>query len=380
MSDPYGALAMQRKGDVGIYNGHQYIPSGQGLGIVAIFRTTPGSNTANDVLAGTGLTTHGSLAEFIEGSAAHPVTAHDTATVMISRRSAMNIVDDSNAALMVSHVNDGATQPVAISAYTNNLDAVSGDSCGIYVRSGSTAGGAFGIFLLVAATTTNLGAQAVNPVVVNASGANISWVPAPSPGGISSVTSPSLYGIMLQTIASPTHVTGIGIRFIANDSQWDVGILFDYNVCKSATIVDETGSTTSYVLSGVHTTGITTANANISGLAAYFSSAQSAAQVRIQGVGNIETGLEISTPAGHNGQFAMVNFEVGGTLLYSWGWNGGLSRVGLYDRAVGTELVGFSLGTPGAGNTNMTLQQGAGPTTSLIKYFADGSGHNVLYF
>ncbi len=339
MSDPFGALATQRPGDIGIHIGQgSWGPTSGGYPVVTSWRgqnADPHASTQNP-----STTTHAGVVEFVEGSAAHPVTAHDTATVMISRRSAMTVVDDSNAALWVNHVNNGATQPVAVQAYSENIG--SGDAVGYYGRVGTTTGRAYGWFSTVAFTGTGgggtfPGAIGLNPYMINGSGVDATW---DGGGG-----TPFMAGLFYQAFQS-AKLNGAGIHFTDN-SNLDIGIGFKPGSVVNATFYDGSSSNTSISIGGAHTTVI-----DISG-------ATASSNIWLKLPANAALGAVAGDPA-----LILNSADWWYTTHVDHYWR-------LYSQGVQVNI--FATGTPGANKTNFYLMEGATPTLRQVTTFDPGA-------
>lgn len=184
--------------------------------------------------------------------------------------------------------------------------------------------------------------------------------------------------------AAVTRKGGLGLGFygttnlVAGVALWDVGIGFLPASVSKAAISDYSSSITVLKVGGTHTNIIDTlaGAANISGQIV-LGYAASDLQAIFGSVGAHNAAIQID--ATNAGQQSLIAFSETGGLKWQVGRDGSNNLI-FYNTANSVFGAKLTAGTPGAGNTALSLLQGAGPTLSLIKYFNDGSGHNVLYF
>ncbi len=243
MSDPFGALATQAISDIGVHIGNgQWAGSGHMPANIPINITGPQGSIATD--AGFGWqSSQGHRLSIHDGSAAHPVTDHNS-TVFITRESKitsgidwgalnMNVIADAGTAVQATGLN------VEVESFATNQD-VAGILANVVTH--GTSHVAFGAYLQAGTKTSGSGAVTLNTALDNSSGNNHIFH--------ASGAGNDMVGIAIQTISDVVHTSGSGIVFINNGPVWDTGIGFMSNTianwywtCDAFTVGTETAST-----------------------------------------------------------------------------------------------------------------------------------------
>ncbi len=336
MSDPFGALAMQRKGDFGYFDGTQWRSS---------FASNSAPLTGSGVSSGTVM--------LVEGSAGSPVKTQGV-TLFVSRDAKVDGAGDNNAAISGNNRNNGSNQPVAVQGYAQNTG--SGDACAFYGRSTTTTGRAYGYFVVAGFTGTGgggtfPGALGLNPFMVNGSGVNATW----DGGG----NTPFMAGLFIQQ-AQSTKWNGAGIH-VSDNSNLDVGIGFKPGSVVNQTFRDDSSSTTSIQITGTHTYAV-----DVSG----------ATSITTGWHGALTVDNEVTiTRAIGSAYFERFVTTGGGSKNYGIT----VANIGASNDSWGIDEVGVAQkfyitpGTPGANTTCLVIQEGATPTSRRLKTFDPGA-------
>ncbi len=337
MSDPYGALAMQRKGDVGFFDGSQWQPTSYGMNVDPITKKTTlkhSSTDTNDPNSATrAAVTGGTVLTINEGSVAHPVTTQGAA-LYVSRYANMSTAGDSNAAIFASSYNNGTTQPVGVYALVTQDGA--GDSVGFYANVHNNTGShaAFGFFCDVMATVAGGGAIAMETSTSNSTGANVAY----TAGAILA------FDLNYRDSTTGTHYAGAAIQIRSSLShateQWDAGIYVPGDMIRSY-VVDASLAVSATSWHGKFTIDNEVQITRAIG-SAYFE------RFVTTGGGSKNYGITIANTAASND---------------SWG----IDEVGVAQKFY------IIPGTPGANTTCLVIQEGAGPTSRRLKTFDPGA-------
>lgn len=425
MTDPFGNLANQAKGNVGVFDGHQWQPTRFGLNIDPnTLKTTikgrnddtpdPNSNIFQAVAGG-------DLVEITQGSSAHPVTVQG-ATLYVSRYSAMSSAGDSNAAIFASAHNNGTTQPVGVFSLVTQDG--NGDACGFYtsVIENHAGHAAFGYFADAGSVLGS--AMAWESVTVNG-GADAPWAGFGGGrfflgldidgGGTTTVTLrlASSAGDFIIGVNSTTNfvigdsvLIGAGgtaeVRIITNigggpDFEFGVALSNNHSIGESVTRTNLLGNAVLVRASGTWDNGIVFDNATVQ-LPATTSiktntirdDTNSATFAKINGTKTyvVDVSAATLTTAWH-GKFSVDNevqvtratgsayFErfVGtGTGARTWGVTVLTSGSLDIDDVTGShQVVHIDPGVPGANKTSLWILEGATPTLRQVTTFDPGA-------
>ncbi len=352
MSDPYGALALQRKGDLGVFDGTQWAAS-----------TQAGTNFAGHMGKGdsihdsTNTAMHNGGILYIEdGTATHPITALRP-TVTINRAEAIPGANDGNrGALFALTRANGDTFQAASYGVTGYCDQIGiGDAVGtqgIATLSSSSASGqtAYGGFFLAQSNITTASQYLVglNPVAAPR-------VTHAYPGA----GTPANGGVFAQVVTGgPTGsalLAGAAFEAFANtpaDALWDVGFVAAAASVASSGFRDDSNSTVAFRVNGTHTSGLDT-----SGGTNTFEILFGVSEFIDKAGGNLRFGMGPGTGAGHNAVFLYDN------------------TVNQYRFFTGTTglLAVVADGTPGANLTSAYFLEGATPTLRRLTTFNPGT-------
>ncbi len=264
MSDPFGALATQRKGDTGVFDGTQYIPTSQILPLHPVATVIGGGIQANYA------NYRARLLDVTDGSDTSPITTNPRPTVLIRRvESAISAIGNpfnslENAALLVSSIGftGSQMQTTGITAYAWQINAAY-DSVAVSglttsgIHQAGTGGVATGAYFQAENTWQTTGSG-------YAIGAEIR--------AINSTTFRAAYvtsgasrqqGIWLNGQGSGG---GAGISIgVVDASTWEVGLGFMVNAIATADIRTDSNATTFADIRGSHTNGIDFSNGTFSG-------------------------------------------------------------------------------------------------------------------
>ncbi len=224
MTDPFGTIATQVIGDLGIHIGQgSWAGSAHMTANVAAVINGPGAPGKPTLAPGSGYGPHApSRLGIYDGSATHPVTT-DSPSVLISRISAFNAPPANNDALFVYHqsaspANNATNTSVrGFSVQTDIGDSVGTEGTAIIditaVGTGQVAYGLYGNAVDFKGSGYTVGANPTNQVS--------SSVPYVSPGTLGSYSSFAQVAIALKgseiTIASPGVISLINHQFNLND-------------------------------------------------------------------------------------------------------------------------------------------------------------------
>ncbi len=422
MTDPYGALAMQRRGDLGYFDGSAWRSSNQGQAIA------PGSGSGTIILS--------------EGSSTTPVTSNKNSTLMVTRYSAMTAADSANAgAIFAMNIDNGTlTQAVGVHAEAEQIG--SGDACaslnfatisaGAHVASGHypVAYGVFGdainnfpggdvngmnpivsVVSSKAAGTSSAGVfvqsnaintqsatvtfQALSPgrVVWTAHGFSVGHSvqfsggtpPVAISNGViyfvaavidsSHFTISATFGGSAINFAGAGSGTTTGTAYVMNgagvtlennaptNSIFDEGYRAESGSVRNVFLSDHSQAVTGYKDSGTHITGIDQSAATISGSAAYFKGTNGVLKLD-----NLNAG-----------ESAFNYYLDAGTAKWLVGKQTDNSYI-FFDIAGLHQVAGFLSGyTPAANATDFYLAEGATPTLRQVKWVDPGNlGVNLV--
>ncbi len=326
MSDPFGAIAMQRPGDLGIHIGNgQWASSQMQPGLPVVPQIGSGTHTNPS----TAVTTPSKFS-IVEGSAAHPVTSATQATMMITRYSNMSSGGDQNAALWVNHVSTSTTtQPVAIMGQTSGYT----DNCPFYAVSKNlgTVGSAFGYFAFPIAVGVGSGAIGLQTNITNTTGASVAYTTA---GGPRFVSHDAVYDA-----GGSGNYAGVAniIRSAApGTDRWELGVWATGDSVRTATFQDDSAGVNSIVITGSHS----------------------------------DAGISITNNFGQYQQKWIRTSAIANSFgLAVLAGDGSLS---IDEVGIATKFK-ILKGTPGANFTAVAIQEGAGPTLRNLKTFDPGA-------
>ncbi len=324
MSDPFGAIATQRPGDLGVHIGNGQWASSQMLPNLPVVPqigagSQPNPNPSSAITKPTKFS-------IVEGSPTNPVTSNVTATAMITRYSNMTGGGDANAALWVNHIGTSTTtQPVAIMAQAKGL----GDTVAYYgyAENGASSGGAFGIFAFTKATISGGGAIALATEVLNSTGADKAY------------TTETFVGADLVYGAGGTGKYGSEAVLIRSETvgdRWDAGIWVNGDVIRTATLQDDSSGVNSIVITGDHS----------------------------------DSGISITNNAGHYQQKWIRTSATASTYGLAISPGGVMT---IDDITGAKNLLGIFTGTPGANITALSILEGATPTFRRLRTFDPGA-------
>ncbi len=426
MSDPFGALATQRKGDTGIFDGTQYQTSGN-LGADVAMRIVGPQAVLATSAAYAWPAAEGRRLTIYDGSAAHPVSKlvvdpgtpglyHTPATMLLTRAvktsaTKTDLDDGSIVSTVISYdgadtTGAGRSQATGISSFIEQN--ARGDALGFgtqVVHKGSL-GGALGYYTNVSQVSHTCTITHASPAVVTATAHGLPQNRPIYLDTSSALPSPLVHRLLyyvdvidansfhLQLVAgsgtfinttsngSGTHyfisnavaalnplmvngsevdyvydgngsvfmaniglqvltpgsakLNGMGIWFVNNGSQWSEGIVVDAGVIANQTFYDLSSSAVSIEIKGDHAT----------------------AAIRI-----------LNDNSNH---YAQQWYRTSATAV-TWGLiidNTGNLRLDEPGVAVKMAII---KGTPGANNTDLQIQEGAGPTMRHVQWVDPGA-------
>lgn len=358
MTDPFGALAMQRKGDLGIFNGHQYVPS-SGIGSDQGIHPTVGTG---DHLGIFDTQAVGQRLDIMHGSFAHPMTSdRGGSTVNIARIEKLSaaVTQGGSAALEACvYALDGRAAGLSAIAILGNADSTStngGDIIGGGFRSVAQASSAVSVWGIVASAklnnTTTSTATGAELSVENGSGVSLTY----SANGDTVGKGLSITSNNFSSGASIHNGVGVSIGNNSVDGTYDVGVAINHKGAAAQAYRDDSDATSVFVATGSHTTGIDLSGATISGI-----SFRAPAGGRLV-LGTTTTATyEISYNPGNMG----ILFQTGGTHYPYIFYNGNYC---LY-------MDDVNLWTPTANQTAVHFYEGVTPTKRRVQWMDPGVG------
>lgn len=327
MSDPFGALATQRKGDTGIFNGTQYAPSGNLTDDIGMRIFGPRAAVATSATFGW-QSAEGRRMTIVDGSSANPVTS-GTSSVFITRESKITSGFDWGALNITLIADSGTTvQPEGINVsvlQNGNQDAV-GIASNVVTNGSSHV--AFAGYFQAGAKHSGSGAVNINTVMDNSTGSSHTF----------DATTPAnndMVGMSIQSISDNSHTCGTGVLFVDNGPKWDVGIGFMNATCSTAAISEQSGAAIGIDMSGSHST----------------------AGIRVTNNDNTYM-YQLRRTSATSGLYGMLVNTSG--------------QFSLDEPGVAVKLV-IGKGTPGANKTCLFIQEGAGPTLRQVTTFDPGA-------
>ncbi len=340
MSDPFGALAMQARGDTGIHDGAQYRESSR---LDGSFPAKYGNGTDTFFAASA------RMLEVTDGSATKGVsTQHPTVKIMRYEHftgTPINAVDPQyNAAFVagVDSLSGNLLQPTGV--YGSSFGyAVNGNyTVGVYgngVLTGGATGGAMGVYgravnFVATGSAVSFGGECAVFI-----GANVAYNSQGNTTNVVGIDLPVTTGDTNATTNLGTYYAGaaVQIRPGPHNDKWDVGISITPGAVNTAGYIDQSAVPVSVDIFGDHgTAGIRITQNNGSHYLQRWARTTATAA---------EWGLSLNS----SGQF---------------GWD----EVGVAQKFY------IINGTPGANFTDLFIQEGAGPTLRRLKTFDPGVG------
>ncbi len=335
MSDPFGALATQRIGDVGVHIGQgSWAGSSQQSNVTATF----GTGTPDSAL----VPVNASITQINDGTATKPQTKYQP-SFRVSRIENISTTTHANypmyAAAIAGHVESltgNKNQPVAVCGFTygyaeNNAFVLGGYFQGDHKA--GTGGGGMGVTAQGSTTVVGSAAQSFAGVVQNLTGANQAYAASGN-----TMTGVDLY-YLNSADGSGSNYAGAAAqaRAIGGSIQWDVGYAVLTGSTRTAAFRDDSSAAYGLYMSGDHASaGIYIEQNNASHYAQQWH--RTSATAALWG------------------------------LILDAGGNLSIDEPGV------AQKLYLVKGTPGANLTDIYLQEGAGPTLRRMHTFDPGVG------
>ncbi len=408
--DPFGALATQRKGDTGIFDGTQYQTSGNLGADVAMRITGPGGSMATDVTIPFP-SSEGRRLNIFDGSSTHPVTSQAATTFITRYTSALPSTFTDGGALTVNVIGvaAGTGQAVGIQSFIRQDASQDAVAIGDQVVMKNVGGTGYGYFTNMSNVSHTCTITNASPAVVTVAGHGLAAnheIQFTSVGGTlpTGMTAGTRYWVLATSLtantfrfsASPggaainTSSNGTGTFYVYGGAVWGYNpvMINSSNIplvwngsdkaAGSAILAQAFGGTLVGNVLRVIDTGIGAAvqwseglvfEANTIANQTYLDNSNSAVSIDIAG-DHATAGIRITqNNASHYAQEWVRTSATAAT------WGAIIDSSGdlcIDEPGIARKMV-LVPGTPGANLTAMYIQEGAGPTVRRMHTFDPGA-------
>lgn len=392
MSDPFGALATQRRGDVAVFDGAQWQPSNQGSEVSYPSGTSFGSGLFN----------------YSDGTAATPLTgASIRPTIYINRTVKTGATIDGGAVMAkVSSLAGGVIQANVFNAFMTQAASADALSYGTQINMGNVGGAGFPFYGQINNNPHTCTISNASPAVVTVTGHELTAnhevqftsVGGTLPTGMIAgaryfVLATGLTANSFQFATAPagaainTSSNGTGTFYVTGNALWGMVAFMDNESHIPMVYSGSAGVTTTAFL--VQPAG-TALNGN-------------ALRVIAGGTGQLSEGIVFDPASITNQSFYDLSTSVTSILItaahsncaiditedtgsYMQKWRRTAATAGIWGLAITSngrlvvdditnarQVFQLSQGTPGAGNTALYVTEGATPTLRRMTTFDPGN-------